>query len=345
MLRDFLNRTKTAEADTIQRSISRTHQLAEKMKEVYIRRTKESELGDELPEKEETIIFCELTEIQKRLYEYVLTLPDFELLKYSHAPCDCGVNRSIFMGYKRLRDNKERVAYLRRHRDGVTKRKNCCYKIPLNPYRDEEGQPFIHPMAVLWMSQHENDEECEQCPFCIMFPALNKLYKLASHAALIQAEFDPSKLDVGTNAWKSAIKDVDFAKVAIPPDVLSLLPGGSYVIQDGIMTDHAKLSGKMQKLDKLLEIFSAGDNQVLLFSHWTKTLDLIQQFVRARGYSFIRLDGSTTRQARQPLVDRFQQDKTIFLFLISTKAGGLGLNLTVRVVLCVFALCRFKRCG
>jgi SNF2 family DNA or RNA helicase len=333
-----LKRTKTAEADTVQRSIARSHQLKGKLDEIFIKRTKEEVLGDELPEKEETVIFCELTEIQKRLYEYVLTLPDFELLKYAHAPCDCGVNRSIFMGYKRLRDNKERVAYLRRHRDDVTKRKDCCYKTPLNPFRDEEGQPFIHPMAPLWMSQHEDDEECKQCPFCIMFPALNKLYKLASHSCLIQAEHDPNGLDVGTHAWNAAIKDVEFAKVAIPPDILSQLPGGSYIMQDGIMNDHAKLSGKMQKLEKLLKIFSAGNNRVLLFSHWTKTLDVIQQFVQARGYSFIRLDGSTSQQKRQLLVDRFQKDKTIFIFLISTKAGGLGLNLTGTYdVVCVFS--------
>ena len=323
-------RTKTAEEDTIQRSIARHSELAEKLDEVHIRRTKEEELGEELPEKNEMVLFCEPTPIQKRLYEHILSLPDYELLRYATSPCDCGVNRALFQGYQKMQTNKEKIDYQRRHRNDIVPRKECCYKTPLNPDRNQEDQPWINPLATIWRNQHENDEACENCPYCIMFPALTKLYHLSSHAALLQAERDPNSLEVGSPIWKKATKDVEFATVAIPPDELAELPGGSYVMQDGIMTDHAHLSGKMQMLAQLLQGYSSGHNRVLLFSHWTKTLDLIQQFVQAQGYSFLRLDGSTKASLRQPLVDKFQADKTIFLFLISTKAGGLGLNLTVR---------------
>ena len=240
------------------------------------------------------------------------------------------------MGYKRLRTRKERIEYQRMHRDDIKRRKECCYKIPENPHRDVAGQPWIHPDAAIWRAQHEDDEQCDYCPFCIGFPAMKKLERLSSHAALLLAEQDPDSLkDKNSAAWKEATKQVEFAKVAIPPEILSELPcsdSNPYVRQDGIMNDHAKLSGKMEKLDKLLRLFDQGKNRVLLFSHYTKTLDLIQQFVQARGYSFLRLDGSTSTPDRQKLVDLFQSNETIFLFLMSTKAGGLGLNLTVSVM-------------
>lgn len=325
-------RTKAADAETIQQSISCHHELDAKLKQVYIQRTKEGELGDELPEKNETILFCEPTAIQKAMYLHILTLPDFELLRYANAPCDCGVNRGIFMGYKRLRTQKERIHYTRMHKNDIKKRKECCYTTPLNPAREGDDEPLINPNAALWRFQHPEDEQCEMCPYCVQFPAINKLYKLSNHAALLLAEQDPDSLEEGSEKWIAATKDVAFAKAAIPPQILAELPGGDtnpYVRQDNVMNDHAKFSGKFDKLDKLLRAFDRGDNRVLIFSHYTKTLDLIQQFVSACGYSYLRLDGSTSTPERQKLVDQYQNDPTIFLFLISTKAGGLGLNLTV----------------
>lgn len=161
------------------------------------------------------------------------------------------------MGYKQLRTAKERINYQRMHRDDIKRRKKCCYKTPANPDRGSDDQPWILPDAVLWRFQHEDDEECLKCPYCIQFPAYNKLYKLSSHAALLLAERDPHSLEVGSSAWKDATKDVAFAKVAIPPEMLSELPGGEsnpYVRQDGIMNDHAKLSGTSGKLVSLCEI-------------------------------------------------------------------------------------------
>lgn len=57
-------------------------------------------------------------------------------------------------------------------------------------------------------------------------------------------------------------------------------------------------------------------------------LDRIESIVTVRGYVFSRLDGSTERSQRQKLVNSFNQDASTFLFLISTLAGGVGLNLT-----------------
>ena len=68
--------------------------------------------------------------------------------------------------------------------------------------------------------------------------------------------------------------------------------------------------------------------QVLVFSHSVRMLDIIERLVIMAGYVYLRLDGSTKQQDRQAKVDAFNTSASVFLFLISTTAGGLGLNLT-----------------
>ena len=67
---------------------------------------------------------------------------------------------------------------------------------------------------------------------------------------------------------------------------------------------------------------------MLVFSQWTKMLDIIGALMEDMGLKFLRLDGSTPVRERQKLIDLFEQDKKIPIFILSTKAGGLGINLT-----------------
>ena len=87
-------------------------------------------------------------------------------------------------------------------------------------------------------------------------------------------------------------------------------------------------SGKMEVLDSLLAVLEAEEAKVLLFSHSTKLLNIIEMYAQSKGYSHCRLDGGTKVDARQQMVDDFNRDPSMFLFLISTRAGGLGLNIT-----------------
>ena len=87
-------------------------------------------------------------------------------------------------------------------------------------------------------------------------------------------------------------------------------------------------SGKLQVLDKLLVQLKAEGHRVLIFSQMTKLIDLLESFLRYRHYKFARLDGQTALSARRDIVRNFQQDTSVFAFLLSTRAGGLGINLT-----------------
>ena len=89
------------------------------------------------------------------------------------------------------------------------------------------------------------------------------------------------------------------------------------------------LSGKFQVVDRLLKmIYTEKSSKVVVVSNYTKTLDLLEDLCRQRGYSFLRLDGKTDSAKRMQLVDRFNSKfGKEFVFLLSSKAGGVGLNL------------------
>jgi hypothetical protein len=107
-----------------------------------------------------------------------------------------------------------------------------------------------------------------------------------------------------------------------------------------VMGEHLILqSGKMVVLDKLLSTLQSEGHRTLLFSQYTHTLDIIQDYLEYRNWSFVRLDGSVRGEDRESAVQAFQRSLTAkqgssddgnspFVFLLSTRAGGVGLTLT-----------------
>ena len=87
-------------------------------------------------------------------------------------------------------------------------------------------------------------------------------------------------------------------------------------------------SGKLVLLDKLLPKLRSEGRRVLIFSQFTMMLALLGEFLDARGFTYVQLDGSVTGDARQAAIDRFcKPGSSIFAFLLSTRAGGVGINL------------------
>lgn len=87
-------------------------------------------------------------------------------------------------------------------------------------------------------------------------------------------------------------------------------------------------SGKFMELDSLLKEHQEKQNRVLIFSQFTMMLDILEVYLDIRGHKWLRLDGSTSVGDRQDLIDQFNEDDSILVFLLSTRAGGLGINLT-----------------
>lgn len=93
--------------------------------------------------------------------------------------------------------------------------------------------------------------------------------------------------------------------------------------------DHlVQASGKLSVLDTLLPYLKRKGHRILLFSQMTRVLDIIQDYLFLRGYAYERLDGSVRGEERFLAVKNFNDDPETFVFLLSTRAGGVGLNLT-----------------
>ncbi|KAF6108586.1 ERCC excision repair 6, chromatin remodeling factor [Phyllostomus discolor] len=121
-------------------------------------------------------------------------------------------------------------------------------------------------------------------------------------------------------------------KICNHPDLFSGGPKNHRGISDDEMEEdqfgYWKRSGKMIVVESLLKIWHKQDQRVLLFSQSRQMLDLLEVFLRAQKYSYLKMDGTTTIASRQPLITRFNEDTSIFVFLLTTRVGGLGVNLT-----------------
>ncbi|XP_073107085.1 protein PHOTOPERIOD-INDEPENDENT EARLY FLOWERING 1 isoform X5 [Elaeis guineensis] len=85
--------------------------------------------------------------------------------------------------------------------------------------------------------------------------------------------------------------------------------------------------GKLQELAVLLRRLKSEGHRALIFTQMTKMLDILEAFINLYGYTYMRLDGSTQPEERQTLMQRFNTNPKYFLFILSTRSGGVGINL------------------
>lgn len=85
--------------------------------------------------------------------------------------------------------------------------------------------------------------------------------------------------------------------------------------------------GKLQELAVLLRRLKSEGHRALIFTQMTKMLDVLEAFINIYGYTYMRLDGSTQPEERQTLMQRFNTNPKYFLFILSTRSGGVGINL------------------
>ncbi|KAJ3416864.1 hypothetical protein HDV05_008449 [Chytridiales sp. JEL 0842] len=154
-----------------------------------------------------------------------------------------------------------------------------------------------------------------------LLPCLNILQKVSNHLGLIMPDQNDPR--------DKQEKDLKLSKIGF-----------------GDQADNMKLRwfnkrdpencGKWKVLEKLLEAWKNLNSKVLLFSHSVKLLNMLSSLMDEQGYYYKRLDGSTPVETRMDIVDSFNNDPKQFVFLISTKAGGVGLNLTSANICVIF---------
>lgn len=96
-------------------------------------------------------------------------------------------------------------------------------------------------------------------------------------------------------------------------------------------------SGKMIILEKLLKKLQEQGSRVLIFSQMTRMLDILEDYCHWRGYNYCRLDGQTPHEDRTKMIDEYNAEgSTKFIFMLSTRAGGLGINLATADVVIIY---------
>jgi len=166
---------------------------------------------------------------------------------------------------------------------------------------------------------------------------LMNLRKTANHPLLVRDQYDDHKLGVMARLLKTrdsghkeanedfivedlkVMSDFEINKTCETYRCLEHLSLANHLICD---------SGKFQLLDDLLPQMKNNMDRVLIFSQFTMLLDVMEKYLKIRGHRYMRLDGQTPVQERQHMIDKFNKDEDIFIFILSTRAGGLGINLT-----------------
>jgi len=128
---------------------------------------------------------------------------------------------------------------------------------------------------------------------------------------------------------------IQLKKIANHPYLvhLPLIPGTKDVVID---ENIVKFSGKFQVLDAMLTKLKLRGHKVLLFSTMVMILDVIEDYLTLRKFKYTRLDGTMNIQSRIEAMKTFNTDPEYFLMIISTRAGGLGLNLTSADTVIIF---------
>ncbi|XP_041959644.1 LOW QUALITY PROTEIN: SWI/SNF-related matrix-associated actin-dependent regulator of chromatin subfamily A member 5 [Alosa alosa] len=110
-------------------------------------------------------------------------------------------------------------------------------------------------------------------------------------------------------------------------------PGPPYTTDSHLVVN----SGKMVVLDKLLPKMKAQGSRVLIFSQMTRVLDILEDYCMWRNYGYCRLDGQTPHEERQISINAFNEpNSSKFIFMLSTRAGGLGINLATADVVIIY---------
>ncbi|KUJ19939.1 uncharacterized protein LY89DRAFT_682766 [Mollisia scopiformis] len=128
------------------------------------------------------------------------------------------------------------------------------------------------------------------------------------------------------NRTRQSLYGIDILrKICNHPDLLDPRLRG----KPGYKWGNPNKSGKMQVVKALLEMWKRFGHKTLLFSQGVQMLNIIEEFVKSlSGFNYLRMDGGTNIKDRQTLVDRFNKDPDLHVFLLTTKVGGLGVNLT-----------------
>uniref|UniRef100_A0A8C5PBJ9 DNA helicase n=1 Tax=Leptobrachium leishanense TaxID=445787 RepID=A0A8C5PBJ9_9ANUR len=199
-----------------------------------------------------------------------------------------------------------------------------------SPLSLKQQQLYDELMNKLKRTMERKEKNTELCN------VMMQLRKMANHPLLHRQYYTVEKLKIMSNLMLKEPTHCEANPALIFEDMevmtdfeLHRLCGEFTSIYPFRLEKEALLdSGKFEELDSLLSEKKRQGDRVILFSQFTMMLDILEFFLKHHQHRYVRLDGKTQISERIHLIDEFNTNMDIFVFLLSTKAGGLGINLT-----------------
>ncbi|TGJ64355.1 hypothetical protein EYR41_010416 [Orbilia oligospora] len=285
--------------------VSSLHQI---LKPFLLRRMK-TDVELSLPKKREYVLYAPLSQTQKELYRRILEKDTEEFLigKLLEAS---GANAVAKAMPKKGTKGTETP---KRKRGDMEEEDQSSLSMPSKALKNSRSNKKLR-VDYKEKSDRQYFKELETTP---------------THSKETSPELSAEQV-----AYQAAVKEIKAKKMQNPVMQLRLAcnsphlfywPWGDKDPDETIVTE----SGKMMLLDRLVpELFNRG-HKVLIFSQFKVQLDIIQEWATTlRGWNCCRIDGSVKQEDRRSLIKSFNSDSDYKLFLLSTRAGGLGINLT-----------------
>ena len=223
------------------------------------------------------------------------------------------LSRLLETGRVVLRRDKQIISHL------LPKKKDHIVFCPLTPLQKRCYSRVIRSDDVVAIRKSQAPSDPSMCALFYM----SKLTQLSSHLGLLRGASGQGMLSEN---------DEKFLDLAFDDDLEEI----QQLMKSPHVDDLCELSGKLRVVMKLLPVWRKEGHKVLLFSQSTRMLDIFEQVLSLRRYPFCRLDGTVSVTQRQRIADNFNKNPRMFVFLLSTKAAGLGLNLVSASVVVVF---------
>ncbi|XP_076166383.1 lymphocyte-specific helicase isoform X3 [Ptiloglossa arizonensis] len=278
----------------------------------FMLRREKSDVCLDIPPKKEIIVYAPLTELQLDLYKAVLNRDLQKLSKIEEAPL---------------------ILYTE---DGKRPKRKCTLKIALNS--DYTGEDLT---SDLFRDSDENtDSEIWKKTESMEYGNLS-MWKQYTNVTdrnldfLINIKPHSRSMLLSYEKYYPLLYFTVKLIILVTVTMYKKIVNHPYLVhcplnESGLPKvdeDLIRASGKLLVLDVMLAKLKDQGHKVLLFSTMTILLDVIEDYLSLRDYKYVRLDGLTPLNIRKKNIELFNTDTDLFLFLISTRAGGVGLNL------------------
>lgn len=158
-------------------------------------------------------------------------------------------------------------------------------------------------------------KKTEHVLFCSLTAEQRSIYRAFLASSDVEQIFDGSR---------NSLYGIDvMRKICNHPDLLEREHS-----QHHVDYGNPERSGKMKVVAQVLKVWKEQGHHVLLFAQTQQMLDIIESFLVSEGHSYRRMDGLTPVKQRMALIDEFNNSEDVFVFILTTKVGGLGTNLT-----------------